>query len=248
MRLTGRNETTVPGSHGTITVADPWLPSTADGSDIVVARAGEPVETIHIAPAHQYPLEADSVAEFAAQQQSPNMSWAATLGNAQVLDSWRSTIGLQYPFEADSAPVPTASGRPLERRDDAAMHYGTVAGVAKQVARLVIGCDNQETLGHASVMFDDFFERGGNAFDTAHIYGGGRQEQLLGQWVANRGIRKDVFSIGKGAHTPYCDPASLARQLEEGKLRVFGGSNWTPARFVEANAYAAKHGKRALPR
>jgi len=280
VKLAGRNETVIHGSRGTITVADPWLPSTVDGSDIVVARVGEPVETIHIDPARQYALEADAVAEFAAAQQSPQMSWADTLGNALVLDQWRAAIGLQYPFEADNAPIPTASRRPLERGDDTIMPYGTIAGVGKKVSRLVMGCDNQMTLGHASVMFDDFYERGGNAFDTAHIYGGGRQELLLGQWVANRGIRDDVFIIGKGAHTPNCDPESIVRQLdeslerlqsdhvdlymmhrdnpaipvgefvdvlndlvEEGKVRAFGGSNWTTARFEEANAYAASNGK-----
>ena len=31
-----------------------------------------------------------------------------------------------------------------------------------------------------------------------------------------------------------------------GRIKVFGGSNWTPARFDEANAYAAANGKHGL--
>ena len=34
----------------------------------------------------------------------------------------------------------------------------------------------------------------------------------------------------------------LNRYQQEGKIRQFGGSNWTTARLAEANAYAAEHG------
>src|SRR5207302_8132949 len=35
---------------------------------------------------------------------------------------------------------------------------------------------------------------------------------------------------------------ALNRHLEAGRIRAFGGSNWTPERLDEANAYAAAHG------
>jgi aryl-alcohol dehydrogenase-like predicted oxidoreductase len=147
--------------------------------------------------------------------------------------------------------------------------------VAKPVSRLVMGVDNQKTLPHAAAMFDDFFERGGNCFDTAWIYGGGACERVLGQWVRLRGLREAVVILDKGAHTPCCDPASITRQLQEslerlgmdyvdiymlhrdnpavpvgefvavlnehlqaGRIRAFGGSNWTLARVEAANEYA----------
>jgi len=128
-------------------------------------------------------------------------------------------------------------------------------------------------------MFDDFFERGGNCFDSAYIYGGGRCEKILGQWIKNRNIRERVVLLSKGAHTPYCYPEALKRQLLEslerlqvdevdiymmhrdnpevpvgefitvlnelkhaGRLRVFGGSNWSLERIIEANTWAAEHG------
>lgn len=34
----------------------------------------------------------------------------------------------------------------------------------------------------------------------------------------------------------------LNAHLRAGRMRAFGGSNWTPARLAEANAYAAEHG------
>jgi aryl-alcohol dehydrogenase-like predicted oxidoreductase len=78
-----------------------------------------------------------------------------------------------------------------------------------------MGVDNQRDLTHATVMFDDFVEQGGNVFDTGYVYGDGQLEPLLGQWIHNRGIRDQVVIIGKGAHTPHCDPESLHRQLAE---------------------------------
>ena len=62
--------------------------------------------------------------------------------------------------------------------------------------------------------------RGGNAFDTAHIYGGGAYEQLLGRWLKLRNVRDQVVIIGKGAHTPYCNPDALTAQLHESLDRL----------------------------
>jgi aryl-alcohol dehydrogenase-like predicted oxidoreductase len=90
----------------------------------------------------------------------------------------------------------------------------------KPVSRLVMGCDNQPNFPHAAAMFDDFFARGGNAFDTAHVYHGGHQERLLGQWIKLRGVRDQVVVIVKGAHTPYCNPIDVTTQLVESLERL----------------------------
>ena len=126
--------------------------------------------------------------------------------------------------------------------------------------------------------WDAWFEAGGNAFDTGFVYGGGLHEKLLGEWIAARGVDRDVVVIAKGAHTPYCTPRAIAAQLDlslerlglttvpiyimhrdnpdvpvgefidalnrlhaAGKIGIFGGSNWSPDRFAEANAYATRH-------
>lgn len=283
IRLQDSNTVTVIGSGGTITLLDPWVPSDTDGSDIVVNVVGEASRTIHIAPDRQWGLEGDAVARNRHAGQSPEITWADSLGNAAVLDRWREAVGVRYPFEVDTAFVPTADGDPLRRRDDAIMKYGTIAGIDKQISRLVLGCDNQRTIGHATAMFDHFVELGGNAFDTGYIYGNGLMERLLGQWITNRGIRDEVMVIGKGAHTPHCDPDSITRQLGEtldrlqtdhldlylmhrdntsipvgefvdvldehakaGRIRAFGGSNWTIARYQEALDYAEANGRQAF--
>jgi aryl-alcohol dehydrogenase-like predicted oxidoreductase len=66
-----------------------------------------------------------------------------------------------------------------------------------------------------AVLFDDYVERGGNAFDCAWIYGGGNAERILGQWIKNRGIREQLVIITKGAHTPECNPEAISRQLKQ---------------------------------
>ena len=108
----------------------------------------------------------------------------------------------------------------MSSRRDARMPAGTLPGIDKPVSRLVMGVDNQRDLTHAAVMFDDFVEQGGNTFDTAWLYGDGTLEPLLGKWIRSRGVRDDVVVIGKGAHTPHCDPESLRRQLAESLDRL----------------------------
>ncbi len=159
------------------------------------------------------------------------------------------------------------------------MHYGKVDGVEKRISRVVMGVDNQADANHMRRMADDFVERGGTAFDTAHIYGGGKQESLLGGWMQERGAREDVVVLGKGAHSPNCFPEAVTSELHEslerlqsdyvdlyllhrdnpevpagefvdvlnehraaGRMRAFGGSNWTAERVDAANDYARENG------
>ncbi|KTR38384.1 oxidoreductase [Curtobacterium oceanosedimentum] len=280
VRVQDENAVTVHGTRGRIVLTDPWTLS-ADPT-ITVHTVDEDPRTLSFAGAEPYALEADATTAALASGavEAAQMTLDETLATARTLDRWRAAIGLRYPFEAETADVPTVSGRPLRVRDDAPMRYGEVPGVGKRMSRLVMGVDNQPDLAHASAIFDMFVEQGGNVFDTGYIYGGGVLEGRLGRWIQNRGIRDDVVVITKGAHTPYCDPESLTRQLLEsldrqgtdhadiymmhrdnpavpvgefvdvldehrraGRIRVFGGSNWTPARFDEANAYAAANGR-----
>ncbi len=282
VRLADQNQVRIFGSEGYLVVEDPWFGGDGKPTHVTLHRVGEDPRDISAEPALIYTAEAEAVqaAVRSGAKQAPEMTWADTLGNLTVQDQWRAAIGQQYASERDDAIIPTATGRPLTRRDDAPMTYGKVPGVDRQVSRLVMGVDNQQTLPHAAVVFDDFVERGGTTFDTAYIYGGGRGEKLLGQWMKSRGNRDDVVVIGKGAHTPYCDPESITRQLHEslerlqtdhvdlyfmhrdnedipvsefvdvldehfkaGRIKAFGGSNWSTARFDEANAYAEANSK-----
>jgi predicted dehydrogenase/aryl-alcohol dehydrogenase-like predicted oxidoreductase len=215
VRLAADNTIRVYGSQGYLEVHRPWTPPPGQPGRITVHRVGEEPRDVTTDGVAQYGVEADVVAAHIADRQAPQMTWADSLGNATVLDAWRAAIGLQHPSERT---VPTVHGGPL--RAGGGVPHGTLPGIEKPVSRLVMGVDNQRDLTHAAVMFDDFVERGGNTFDTAWVYGNGNKEVLLGEWVAQRGIRDEVVIIGKGAHTPHCDPESIHRQLAESLERL----------------------------
>jgi aryl-alcohol dehydrogenase-like predicted oxidoreductase len=73
-------------------------------------------------------------------------------------------------------------------------------------------------------MYDDFFEQGGNCFDSAYIYSGGASEKMLGYWMKNRGLREQVVLLAKNSF--------------EGS---FLSAADKAARIAEVEAYAATH-------
>jgi len=282
-----KNTVEVYGSAGHLVVPRPWIPGREGGSStILLYRKGEAeAEEIVVETGEWlYGLEADVVAANLENRQAaaPAMSWDDTLGNMRTLDAWRDEIGLTYEMEKPGR-VPTVHRRPLEVRPGHNMTYGRIDGLDKDISRLVMGVDNQHRLPHIAVMFDDWFERGGNAFDSAFIYGGGKCETVLGRWIADRGVREQVVILDKGAHTPDCFPEKITEQLlvslerlgtdhldiymmhrdnprvpvgefidvlnehaRAGRIRAFGGSNWTLERVAAANAYAAENGLRGF--
>jgi predicted dehydrogenase/aryl-alcohol dehydrogenase-like predicted oxidoreductase len=274
--VTLENTVRIFGSEGQILVPSPWMCEPTDGSIKIIVNGREIVIEVDRG---LYAYEADAFAESVAQGRvaSPAMSAEDALGNIKVLDEWRQAVGVVYETEKAEQNRPLRGS--LRRLNAAPMSYGSVAGLAKPISRLVMGCDNQETFSHGAAMWDDFWEQGGNCFDTGHIYGGGLQERLLGQWLQNRGVRKEAVIIGKGAHTPNCNPEALSRQLLQslerlgvdgvdiymmhrdnpqipvgefvdvlnqhhtaGRMRAFGGSNWSIERVQQANDYAKQHG------
>ncbi len=88
-------------------------------------------------------------------------------------------------------------------------------GVSLGVSQLILGCDNKDTWEEGAPVWDHWLTVGGNAFDTAYVYGGGKHETALGQWIKRRGVAREVVVTVKGAHTPHCDPESIERQLAE---------------------------------
>ena len=284
------NTLRISGSKGSIFVPNPWTADRKSGGRFVIHlhRAGKAEEVIVESDRTAFSIESDTAAEaiLGGEQEasSPAMTWDDTLGNARTLDRWRAAIGLLYE-EEKPGHLRVAHGGSLRkpRPEQAAMTYGRIEGLDKPVSRFVMGCDNQPNVAHGAVMWDDWIERGGNCFDTAWLYGGGRPEGLLGHWLAQRGIRDEIVLIGKGAHTPHCNPEAIHWQLDQtlerlqtdyvdiyimhrdnlevpvnefvdalneevqkGRIRVFGGSNWTKERFAEANDYAKKTGKQGM--
>ena len=280
--LSQDNSARIYGSTGMIVVPSPWIPpSEGEPAKFFLHKDGK-VEEISVATdKNLYGLEADAVARALelGEREVSAMSVADTLGNMAALDAWRASIGLLYEAEKPENFLHTHARRPLAKRADANIPTGVIPHLAKPVSRLIMGCDNTVTMPHSAAVWDDYFSRGGNTFDTAYVYGGGLQERLLGQWIKNRGIREEISVIVKGAHTPFCTPEYLTEQLHEslgrlqtpyadiymlhrdnlevpigefvevlnehvkaGRIKAFGGSNWTLPRVAAANRYAARKG------
>ena len=163
------------------------------------------------------------------------------------------------------------------------MKYGQIEGVNKKISKLVMGVDNQNDLNEASKLWDHWIDVGGNIFDTAYTYGGGNHEKVFGQWLKQNNIREQIVILGKGAHTPNCNPEAITSQLnvslermntdyvdiyimhrdndeynvdefvdvlnqekDKGRIKVFGGSNWTLDRFKKANEWAKNNNKNEM--
>ena len=290
VRLNQDNAVEVFGDAGRIRVNSPWFCGGRDGgeSEIIVTLNGKPSETIRVMNAPLYSEEADVVGNAinagCLEAPFPSMTWADTLGNMKTLDAWKTAIGLKYDGESHAAYAEPIDRRPLRVRLNAKIPSGEIPGVGKPISKLVLGSMPCMTLPVAAVLYDEFFARGGNCIDTAHIYGGGKPEIALGEWLRTRGVRDAMTIIVKGAHPPNCSPDGMRRELDislndrlkidcadiyfphrdnpaipvdewidalnelidKGRIRAFGGSNWTPERIDAANAYAAKTGKRGF--
>ncbi len=280
------NAVRIHGSEGTILVPNPYVAAregAAPGRILVHRRGAPEPEAIEVpSDVTSYAHEADvcgcAIRAGRREPEAPAMTWADTLGNLRAQDAWRAAIGLVYESEKLENYRESAVRRPLRLRRDPALAYGRIAHLDTPVARLVMGVDNQVEMPHASAVFGAYAERGGNAFDTAWIYGE-RKSRVLGRWLAAHGMREASVIIAKGAHTPHGNPTAMVRQIHEqldwlgvecadlylmhrdnpevpagefvdalnaearaGRIRAFGGSNWTPARVDEANAWASARG------
>ncbi len=277
------NSATVTGSKGSVHLPDPWVPGRnagpSDAQLIVTVDGTERTEDIR-RPEHLFAFEAEmasrAIAAGEVEGEAPAPDWGDSIGNAATLDRWRREIGFVF------GPDDQAAGRKLSQVLPAGLPQvprREVKGVALPMSTLIMGCDNRDEFVDGAVVWDAWMEAGGNAFDTAFVYGAGRHEKVLGEWIAARGVADEVVVTAKGGHTPYCVPGALGAELdrslerlgldrapiyimhrdnaevpvgefvdalnrlrEAGKIGIFGGSNWSPARFAEANAYAAAEG------
>jgi 1-deoxyxylulose-5-phosphate synthase len=107
------------------------------------------------------------------------------------------------------------------------MNYEHIAGLVMPMSRLIMGAGLAMTrdveLSHAG--FDRFVALGGNAFDTAHVYGNGYAERALGAWMSLRNNRRSMLVIGKGAHpderwTSRVSPEAISLDLSESLERL----------------------------
>jgi 1-deoxyxylulose-5-phosphate synthase len=105
------------------------------------------------------------------------------------------------------------------------MRYLTLPGIDKPISRIALGTAGLPLADYerATGLLDAFVELGGNCTDTAHIYGRGASERMLGRWLAERECRARVVLIDKCCHpidesgprvTPAVIHADLAESLE----------------------------------
>ncbi len=108
------------------------------------------------------------------------------------------------------------------------MEHVTIPGVTKAISRIVLGSlvfsPRKEMTGES--LLDEFFAAGGNAIDTAHAYGGGDSEKVIGAWMKTRDNRAEVYLIDKGAHPtpqvprPRLNPQEIECDLDESLNRL----------------------------
>jgi predicted dehydrogenase/aryl-alcohol dehydrogenase-like predicted oxidoreductase len=224
--LKQENVLRVLGTTGRIEVADFWFASGHEGGVgkiEVIASSGER-RTVEVdEPGWLYAFEADAAGEAirAGRQQfaPPGMTWDDTLGNLRVLDKWRAGAGLRYGVELAEARPHTLRNVPLLAPGSEVPHR-PVRGLPKSASVVALGFEDFPDFASASILLDAFWEKGGNVFDTAWQYFGGRCERVLGEWLRSRGTRDGAVVIGKGAHSPLTYPDVIGRQLSESLDRL----------------------------
>ena len=211
----------VIGSKANLRIPSPFF-CNASPNFILEPHQGDKEEITVESPLNLYAYEADALAALVAGEtlDVPAQTAPDSLGNMRALDEWRAEIDLVYPAEQSEHLLAPVTGEPLKVYPNS-MVYSTIDGVTnaggepKPIARVVLGTMVEgatNRLTQALALFDDYYERGGNCFDTAHVYG---SEPIVGHWLRTRGVRDEVTLIVKGAHTPHCTPEGLNREFEQ---------------------------------
>ena len=212
------NRAIISGTTGQIVIDDPWVPGRNAGpSDATLhITSGEQTRTEVVRDARMlFAFEAEAVSRAIAdgltEAPHPAPCHADSIGNNEVLDRWRAELGLRVVSENPATNRVLPGTMPANR---AQMPVITLEGVARPVSKLILGCDNRNTMADGAIVWDAWIEAGGNAFDTAFVYGGGAHEVVLGQWIKARDVADQIVVVGKGAHTPYCLPGAIGAQLD----------------------------------
>ncbi len=82
------------------------------------------------------------------------------------------------------------------------MEYCQIPNVEKPVSRLVQGTImlSSEEEEYSFNLLDEVYDLGINTFDCAHLYGNGDCERVLGRWLSDRNLRKEVVLLTKCCH------------------------------------------------
>ena len=213
------------GSDGRIEVRDFWFAAGHKGGTgrIDIIR-GDKVETIELPEERWlYSFEVDAAGEAIRQGKkefdAPGMAWADSLGNLRVMDQWRASVGLEYSVEKATSRIANIAGGKVVSGNTVPKRQ--IPGLAKPASVVALGFEFFPNFASASLTLDAFYETGGNLFDTAYVYGGGKTEAIFGDWHTSRNVpREEIVLIGKGAHSPLCYPDMIAKQLDQSLERL----------------------------
>ncbi|WP_193336276.1 aldo/keto reductase [Devosia beringensis] len=216
----------IHGADGRIEVPDFWFAGgdrTKGEGRIDIIKQGK-TETISVGEQrHVYSFEADAAAEaiMAKRQElaAPGMGWDDSLGNARVLDQWRRDAGIEFSVEKPANRRTTLDNRTLGA-NNGVIPKRSIPGLGKQASAVALGFEDFRSFASGAILLDAFWEKGGNIFDTAFVYGNGYTEKLFGEWHTNRGTREGAVLIGKGAHSPLVYPDVIAKQLTQSLDRL----------------------------
>ena len=219
------NTLRIIGSKGRIEVKDFWFASGRQGGvgriEIIKGNERQTVEVDE--KRYLYSFEVDAVGEAIRADRAefafPGMSAADSIGNLRVLDRWRASVGLAYGVETAAKRITNIAGEVV--RAGNSIPKRRIPGLDKPVSAAALGFEFFPNFAAASLTLDAFYEAGGNIFDTAYIYAGGKTESIFGDWHTSRGVpREEIVLIGKGAHSPLCYPDVIARQLDQSLERL----------------------------
>ena len=210
------NKVIIKNQKTTLEVFEPWRCGEDIGrkSSMTLTHEGEIEEINFNESIGIFTFEIDHFADVLLSNslQSNLVSHSDSHGNMIWLDAWRKSIGVYYLEDKPDKREKYMTSFYKERK---VMNSSRIEGIDKDLSRVVFGCDNQSDTNHAFAMFDYFYNKGGNVFDTAYIYNNGKSDKYLGEWIKERNNRDEVVILGKGAHTPHCYPDKIRPQLEE---------------------------------
>ena len=220
--LSSASDVEISDGKTTIVLNQPWHCGefTERKSQITLKKSNGDEESIDITTDKGlYALEIDHFSENLKNHntESDLIPHNDSHGNMIALDTWRKALKVVYDEDrGERRQLPIISQN--TRRES--LPTLSIPGLDKELSRIVFGCDNQSDTNHAFAMFDHFYSKGGNVFDTAYIYNNGKSDFYLGSWMESRNLRDEVVVLGKGAHTPDCLPEKIRPQLEETLSRM----------------------------
>lgn len=219
------NTLRIIGSEGRIEVKDFWFASGHKGGvgkiELFKGNEQQMIEVKEDRWLYSFEVDAAGDAIRAGRQEftSPGMGWADSVGNLRVLDQWRASIGLEYSVEKAAKRVTNLAGDKVTLGNS--IPKRSIPGISKPASVVTLGFEFFPNFAAASLTLDAFYEAGGNVFDTAFIYGGGKTESIFGDWHTSRNVnREEIVLIGKGAHSPLVYPDIIAKQLDQSLNRL----------------------------